>query len=137
MVLQRMYRHFNVRACDVLNVINWIREGALDIPETYDVAERFGILPGTRMFFSYVNEVYSFYYKVKIIETEPIAQELYCHRHLYRFRRIKVLPTMYGQKAIWSLANAKWEALARELLVVPIAALAFADLLTLKKGRVW
>ena len=137
MVLQRMYRHFNVRACDVLNAINWIREGALNIPETYEVSKRFGILPGTRMFFGFVNEVYSFYYHNKIVETEPIAEELYCHRKLYRFQRVKVLPIMYGRKAIWSLANAKWESLARELLVVPIAGLAFADLLTLKKGRVW
>jgi len=48
--LQRMYRHFYFRVCDILNAASLVESGALDFVELRRAAEEAGILPGVAGF---------------------------------------------------------------------------------------
>ena len=136
-VLQRLYRHFNLRGCDVLNAIQWVRAGQVDFPELYRVADRFGVLPGVRWFLRFLNEVSTLYGGEKVVPSEPVSEVLYCERQLFRFSRARFIPAMYGRKVAWSVRRMKMAAVGRELLVVPLAVMAVISHKVLKKDAIW
>lgn len=54
--LQRMYRHFYIRACDVVNTHNILESGRLDIAELQYTADLGGIWPGVATYLRIVTE---------------------------------------------------------------------------------
>jgi len=137
MVLQRLYRHFNLRACDVLNATRWIRSGHVNLEEVYTDAGRFGMLPGVRWFLRFLNEVQVAYGADKVVPTEPLTDVLYCKSLLLRFSRVRFVPSMYGRKLAWSLRGRHLDAARRELLVLPLAPAAFFSHYILKRKALW
>jgi hypothetical protein len=136
-VLQRLYRHFNVRGCDAVNVIEWIRQGKVDLDELYRRAARFGILPGVRWLLRFANEVCAALSIPRVAPGEPPTDALTSERWLFRFNRLRFIPSMYGQKLAWSLGRMQWDAAGREILVVPVALLALISHKVLKKDAIW
>lgn len=53
--LQRMYRHFYFRVCDILNAASLVESGAIDFSELRRAAEEAGILPGVAGFLKIVS----------------------------------------------------------------------------------
>jgi hypothetical protein len=53
--LQRMYRHFYFRVCDILNAASLIESGAVDFDELRDAAQEAGIWPGVAGFLKIVS----------------------------------------------------------------------------------
>ncbi|HZR30781.1 MAG TPA: hypothetical protein VFA76_02860 [Terriglobales bacterium] len=54
--LQRMYRHFYFRICDVVDTANLVESGALDYPELRRASEMGGIWPGVATFLVIVSD---------------------------------------------------------------------------------
>lgn len=136
-VLQRMYRHFNVRACDAINVIAAIGEGRVDVQRLYATCRKFGIHDGARWFVRFMNEIHEFYRGRPLLPGEPSGNELYFANKLIRFDRRKFVPLMFGRKLNWDLWHGQWSALGRELLVPPMLVWALVQLKLFKKEGVW
>jgi len=54
--LQRMYRHFYFRVCDILNAASLVDSGCVNFPELRHAAQRAGIWAGVASFLSIVSE---------------------------------------------------------------------------------
>jgi hypothetical protein len=59
--LQRLYRHFYMRICDVLNTANLIETGSVDFDELRRAAKRCSIWPGTATLLRVVSEYMNHY----------------------------------------------------------------------------
>jgi hypothetical protein len=59
--LQRMYRHFYFRVCDILNAASLVESGAIDFAELRRAAHEAGILPGVAGFLKIVSGYVSQY----------------------------------------------------------------------------
>jgi hypothetical protein len=59
--LQRMYRHFFFRICDVMNTAALIRSGSLDFVELRSAAELGSVWPGVATFLRLVSEYFALY----------------------------------------------------------------------------
>ncbi len=137
--LQRLYRHFNLRGCDVYNVITWYREGKFSVDTLFGIADSFGLLPGVKGLLRFVNEVNATITGELLFDDPSLAplDELYCDRGLIRFDRKRYLPRMYWDKWKWDVSHGEWAALTRELLVIPLSLLAVFYLKVLGKEGIW
>lgn len=59
--LQRMYRHFYFRVCDILNAASIVRSGTLDFQELKRAAQAAGIWPGVASFLKIVSDYVQHY----------------------------------------------------------------------------
>ena len=137
LVAQRLYRHFTLRTCDVLNAVSWFRAGAVTVSELYELASRFGFLPGARWFVRFLNEVEESCGGEPVVEAERRSDVLCCDRNLFRFSRVRFVPLMVGGKLLWSLSRLKWSSFGRELLFVPIGAMAVVSYKVFKRRGFW
>ena len=59
--LQRMYRHFYIRICDIVNTAELVSGGSLDFEELRRAAETGGIWPGVASYLRIVSEYHQAY----------------------------------------------------------------------------
>jgi len=98
--LQRMYRHFYFRVCDILNAASLVESGSLNYPELRAAAQKAGIWPGVASFLNIVSQYVRQYRGTPldlpaVIGTDAAlgADQMYTKS---RFLRVPLMP--YGAK---------------------------------------
>src|SRR5205807_2618164 len=94
--LQRMYRHFYFRVCDILNTASLIETGTVDFGELRRTAQRAGIWAGVASFLSIVSEYVKLYRGTGLnIPSEVTSAATISADKIYtraRFLRLPVMP---------------------------------------------
>ncbi|HEX7286295.1 MAG TPA: hypothetical protein VF532_08940 [Candidatus Angelobacter sp.] len=96
--LQRMYRHFYFRVCDILNAASLVRSGTLDFAELQRAAQEAGIWPGVASFLKIVSDYVQHYQETGLaLPVQVVADAALGGDQIYtrdRFLRIPLVP--YG-----------------------------------------
>ena len=140
-VLQRMYRHFNIRICDVYNTINLIKNDLLDWGYLKHIAHKYGIYEGLLRYLAYVQKTTRYY-----------GMELEIENHLeknswpvfvknknmhFRFPLLSTGISVYSRKIFFELRRLNFDSLARISLAIPLSLMHFSLVKLFGKSRVW
>jgi hypothetical protein len=130
-VLQRMYRHFYFRLCDILNSTYLVESGALDFEELRRAADLGGIWPGVATYLKIVSDYVERYrgYGLRLPEQLLSAarfggDKLFVQR---RFFRIPIMPEgagLYTHQVAATALHGNVPATLRLSLLPPLAATA-------------
>jgi hypothetical protein len=129
--LQRMYRHFYFRVCDIVNTATLVQSGELDYAELQHVAELGGIWPGVATYLAIVSD-YVKQYRGKWLDLPQSVlkaarfggEKLYVLR---RFLRVPLLPQgaeLYTKQVASTALRGDLLATFRLSLLPPLAAAA-------------
>lgn len=130
--LQRMYRHFYIRLCDIVNIANLLRARAVDFIELRKSAELGAIWPGVATLLAIVTE-YVRSYTGEGLELPPevrsaarfSAERTYVSK---QFLRIPIMPEaaeLYTKQMIGVGAHRNFRAMLRLSLLPALATAAF------------
>lgn len=143
--LQRMYRHFYFRVCDILNAASLVESGTLDFGELHAAAQQSAIWPGVAGFLKIVSD-YVKQYRGRALK---LPQEVLAHATVSgdktytraRFLRIPLLPYgagLYTRQLTQSVFHGNFPATLRLSLLPPLAsAAAVAFKITGSDKGVW
>ena len=143
--LQRMYRHFYARVCDLANTAKLIESGALDYPELKRASEMAGIWPGVATFLVIVADYVRQYRGVALPLPQIVlsaarfgAEKIYPRA---RFLRVPMFPegaTLYGKQLARTAMRGDVPAAFRLSLLPPLAtAAAISFKLTGSDKGIW
>lgn len=126
--LQRMYRHFYLRLCDIANIVNLLQNKAVDFVELRKAADLGGIWPGVATLLTLVTD-HARNHGCDSVNLPPavVAASRFPGVRTYvsgQFLRIPIMPDaarLYTQQWIRTGANADLRALARLSLLPPLA----------------
>jgi thymidylate kinase len=140
-VLQRMYRHFNIRICDVYNTINLIKDDLLDWRYLRGIACKYGIYEGVLRYLGYVQKT-ARYYGVdldieKHLEKNSWPAFVKNKNMHFRFPLLSTGISVYSRKIFFELRRFNFDSLARISLVIPLAFMHFSLVKVFGKSRVW
>lgn len=129
--LQRMYRHFFFRVCDVLNTARLADSGALDYRELRQAASEGGIWPGVATYLKVVSD-YTARYRGRGLDlpVEVSAGALFGGERIEvrnRFLRVPVVPeaaTLFTRQALATALAGDVPATFRLTLLPPLASAA-------------
>jgi hypothetical protein len=143
--LQRMYRHFYFRVCDILNSAAIVRSGALDFEELRRSTEQSGIWPGIATYLEIVSG-YIEHYQGSALPLPPLVHEAARFgaeriRVRDRFLRVPVVPegaSLYTSQVARTALSGDVPATFRLNLLPPLAlAAAVAYRLTGSDKGIW
>jgi hypothetical protein len=143
--LQRMYRHFYFRVCDILNAASLVESGTLDFGELRLAAQQSAIWPGVAGFLKIVSD-YVRQYRGQPLKLPPdvLAHATISGDKTYtraRFLRIPLLPYgagLYTRQLTQSVFRGNFPATLRLSLLPPLAsAAAVAFKITGSDKGVW
>jgi len=143
--LQRMYRHFYFRVCDILNAASLVESGKVDFPELRAAALAAGIWPGVAGFLKIVSD-YVQRYRGMALDLPPwvVAEASVGGDKIYtraRFLRLPILPygaRLYTQQITHAAVRGNVPATFRLSLLPPLAsAAAVAFRITGSDKGVW
>src|SRR5215471_12401781 len=143
--LQRMYRHFYFRVCDILNAASLVESGAVDFVEVRQAAQEAGIWPGVSGFLKIVSGYVTRYRGIGlklpadlIVDATVGAEKIYTRA---RFLRLPLLPYgagLYTRQLTQTLRRGNVPATLRLSLLPPLAsAAAVAYRITGSDKGVW
>jgi len=140
-VLQRIYRHFNVRICDVFNTINQINGGEIDWIYLQNVSKRYGIWRGVLLYLSYIKKIAD-YYNIKleinqslIVRNWPAAVK---DRNMhFRFPLFYTGMNVYWSKIVSDIVHLNFHSLFRIPLVVPLSLIHYCSVKLTGKDGIW
>jgi hypothetical protein len=144
-VLQRMYRHFYFRVCDIVNTINQVELGSLDFAELRASTETAGIWPGVATYLAIVSD-YSQKYRGTILPLPEFVREAAEFggekiRVRARFLRVPIMPEgaqLFTRQVTHAALSGDVPATLRLNLLPPLAlAAAVAYKLTGSDKGVW
>ncbi|MBV8206859.1 MAG: nucleotidyltransferase family protein [Acidobacteria bacterium] len=129
--LQRMYRHFYFRICDVCNTARLIEEEAIDYSELERAARLGGIWPGVATYLKVVADYAAKYREVELPLPPPVAQAaLFGAGRIYvkdKFLRVPMLPEgarLYSSEVTTLAMKGDVPATFRLSLLPPLASMA-------------
>lgn len=130
--LQRMYRHFYIRLCDIVNIANLLRANAIDFSELKKTADLGSIWPGVATLLVIVSD-YVLNYSGEQLElpAEVKAAARFSRARTYvskQFLRIPIMPEaaeLYTQQMIGIGASRNYRAMFRLSLLPALATAAF------------
>jgi hypothetical protein len=143
--LQRMYRHFYFRVCDILNAASLVDSGRLDFAELRAAAMSAGIWPGVAGFLKIVSD-YVKRYRTTSLNLPPsiLAEATVSGDKIYtraRFLRLPIVPygaRLYTQQIVQAAFRGNVPATFRLSLLPPLAsAAAVAFKITGSDKGVW
>jgi hypothetical protein len=141
--LQRMYRHFYFRLCDMADVAALLQTNALDFAELRKAADAGGIWPGVATFLFLVAE-YARSYGGTVSLPGEVIESVYSRRICVHFEdgflRVPKLPAarLYGAQLLMAGRNLNLRAMCRLPLLPPLAVSALVALhLTGSDKGVW
>lgn len=143
--LQRMYRHFYFRVCDILNAASLVDSGKIDFTELRAAAMSVGIWPGVASFLKIVSD-YVKRYRTTPLELPPfvLAEATVSGDKIYtraRFLRLPIMPygaRLYTQQIAQAAFHGDVPATFRLSLLPPLAsAAAVAFKITGSDKGVW
>ncbi len=143
--LQRMYRHFYFRVCDILNAATLVDSGKIDFPELRSAAIAAGIWPGVAGFLKIVSDYVQRYRGTGLtLPTWVIADATVSGDKIYtraRFLRLPIMPygaRLYTQQITQAAFRGNVPATFRLSLLPPLAsAAAVAFKITGSDKGVW
>lgn len=143
--LQRMYRHFYFRVCDILNAASLVESGKIDYAELRSAAIAAGIWPGVASFLKIVSDYVKQYRGTGLNLPAPVladatvnADKMYTRA---RFLRLPIMPygaRLYTQQITQAAFRGNVPATFRLSLLPPLAsAAAVAFRITGSDKGVW
>lgn len=143
--LQRMYRHFYFRVCDILNAASLIESGELNFHELRSIAAHAGIWPGVAGFLKITSDYVRRYRRQELplpafVTRDAIVggDKIYARA---RFLRLPIMPygaRLYVRQVVQSLSRGNVPATFRLSLLPPLAsAAAVAFKITGSDKGVW
>jgi Uncharacterised nucleotidyltransferase len=130
--LQRMYRHFYIRLCDIVNVANLVRGREVDFTELRKTADLGAIWPGVATLLVIVSEYVRAYGGDEIsLPSHVLAAARFNREKTYvnkQFVRIPILPQaaeLYTQQMIGIGASHNFRSMLRLSLLPALATAAF------------
>lgn len=130
--LQRMYRHFYIRLCDIANIAALLREDSVDFSELKRTADLGAIWPGVATLLSIVVTYVKRYGSEEIrLPQEVIASALTSQKRTYvskKFVRIPIMPDaaeLYTHQIVDIGANRNFRAMFRLGLLPALATAAY------------
>ena len=143
--LQRMYRHFYFRVCDILNAASLVESGTVDFVELRRAAQEAGIWPGVAGFLKIVSGCVTRYRGTSLklppeltLDATVGAEKVYTRA---RFLRLPLLPYgagLYTRQLAQTLRRGNVPATLRLTLLPPLAsAAAVAYRITGSDKGVW
>ena len=142
--LQRMYRHFYVRLCDIANVAGLCRSNVVNFKDLRMTADLGGIWPGVATLLVLVAEyVGSYGHELKLPGEVMDAARLSLDRTFVRrqFLRIPIMPEaalLYGRQLRETAVKRDLRAVARLSLLPPLATVAFiSERITKSDKGIW
>jgi hypothetical protein len=130
--LQRMYRHFYIRLCDIVNVANLLRSNTVDFSELKKTADLGAIWPGVATFLVIVCEYVRNYGGPEIrLPREVVMAAKFSGDKTYvseKFLRIPIVPEaagLYTKQMLGIGANRNFRAMLRLSLLPALATAAF------------
>jgi hypothetical protein len=143
--LQRMYRHFYFRVCDIVNTAALVESGALDFAELQRATEAAGIWPGVATYLFIVSGYVERYrgqaleLPVEVLRAARFGAEKV--RASARFLRVPIMPDgaeLFTRQVTRTALNGDVEATMRLNLLPPLAvAAALAYKLTGSDKGIW
>ena len=124
--LQRMYRHFYFRLCDMVDMANLLGSGAVDFAELRDGAEKGGIWPGVASYLVILSQYVGIYGGKVELPREVIAAA-YSPDLRVQFRdnflRVPMRPAagLYGSQLLSASKHGDFRAISRLPLLPPLA----------------
>jgi len=124
--LQRMYRHFYFRLCDMVDVANLLQHRVIDFAELRKAADAGGIWPGVATFLHLVSKYVQDYGGYVDLPQDVIAAahspEMKVNLRS-NFLRVPLLPSagLYGSQLLSASANGDLRAMCRLPLLPPLA----------------
>ena len=143
--LQRMYRHFYFRVCDILNAASLVDSGKVNFLELQTAAQKAGIWPGVASFLNIVSEYLKQYrgYGLALPKTVTAAATVHTDK-MYtraRFLRVPIMPygaRLFARQIIQAAIRGNVPATLRLSLLPPLAsAAAVACKITGSDKGVW
>ena len=129
--LQRMYRHFYFRICDVIDTADLVESGALDYPELRRASEMGGIWPGVATFLVIVSDYVEAYRgKGLLLPSEVLAASRFGGDKITvrsRFLRFPLMPegaSLYTRQVTSTARRGDIPATLRLSLLPPLASAA-------------
>ena len=143
--LQRMYRHFYFRVCDILNAVSLVDSGKVNFSELRRAAEKAGIWPGVASFLNIVSDYAKQYRGYGLnLPAEVVANATVGADKIYtraRFLRVPILPyaaRLYTRQITQAAMHGDVPATFRLSLLPPLAsAAAVAFKITGSDKGVW
>jgi hypothetical protein len=130
--LQRMYRHFYFRLCDIANIARLLRENSVDFAELKTTADSGAIWPGVATLLGIVVDYVKRYGGEEIcLPQHVMAASRFSEQRTYvsqRFLRIPIMPEaaeLYAQQMMGIGANRNFRAMFRLGLLPALATAAF------------
>jgi len=130
--LQRMYRHFFFRICDVMNTVALLRSGSLDFTELRSAAELGSVWPGVATFLRLVSE-YAALYENSAINLPPevltaarfgVEKIEVKGRGFLRIPLVSEVPKLYALQVAMTMLRGNAMSVLRLSLFVPLASAA-------------
>ncbi|MDP9162399.1 MAG: nucleotidyltransferase family protein [Acidobacteriota bacterium] len=124
--LQRMYRHFYFRLCDMADFSALLQKRAIDFPEVRKAAKEAGIWPGVATFLLLVSEYVKKYGGNVDVPEEVLASASSRDIRVHLsggFLRVPMLPSagLYGSQLLSAAAHGDLRAIFRLPLLPPLA----------------
>ena len=129
--LQRMYRHFYFRLCDIVNTAQMVEGGEVDFVELRRATRPAGIWPGVATFLNIVSDYVQQYRGMPVqLPTEVKSAAVFGGNKLAvrnRFLRLPIVPQsaqLYGLQMVTTAAKRDFPAAFRLSLLPPLASAA-------------
>ena len=143
--LQRMYRHFYFRVCDILNAASLVESGKLNFTELRRAAHQAGIWPGVASFLNIVSEYVKQYRGTGLnLPSEVTSAAALGADKMYtrgRFLRVPIMPyglRLYVRQLFQTIFSGNMPGALRLTLLPPLAsAAAVATKITGSDKGVW
>ena len=129
--LQRMYRHFYFRLCDIVNTAHMVESGEVNFAELRNATRPAGIWPGVATFLNIVSDYVKEYRGTRLeLPAEVKSAAVFGGNKLAvkkRFLRLPIMPEsaqLYGYQMVTTAAKGDYNAAFRLSLLPPLASAA-------------
>ncbi|MFH0764098.1 MAG: hypothetical protein V1927_03765 [Candidatus Omnitrophota bacterium] len=140
-VLQRMYRHFNIRICDVYNTIRLINDNVINWEYLKEISLKYGIWEGVLLYLGYVQRIADYYdadFSIRDRLDNSVWPSKITDRNMhYRFPLLSTGARIYTTKIASFIKNADIDGLARLSLAFPLSLMHYVLVKLTGRSRVW
>lgn len=140
-VLQRIYRHFNIRICDIYNTMQLIQNNLIDWQYLKKISRKYGIWEGVSLYLSYINKI-ALYYGIELSIKQHLGNKnwpVYIKdRNMhFRFSLISTGLNIYFKKVIFDIQNLNFYSLSRLPLFIPLSLMHYFSVKLFGKSKIW
>lgn len=138
-VLQRVYRHLNIRICDVYNTLNLI--DSLDWIYLKKISLKYGVWRGVLLYLSYIDKIVRYYGKEsgikKHMRIKNWPSKIKDRGRHFRFPEISTSFSAYSRKLISYVFHLNISGLLRLFLVFPLGVMHVIESVFFEKNKIW